>query len=97
MLDPAWYDKLQINMREARAGFLGIHVFKAGHTCRYFEVPLSATALPEFFEILHDLSVKAWGSPDVLAAPCPNCGQEQRLHRRRYQGYQFCGFCGTAL
>jgi hypothetical protein len=92
--DPAWFNKIQINTREAGPGKLGIHVFKSGHACRYFALDEWAIRSPDFYKTLHELAESAWNTPDPLGSPCPNCGNDQHAWTRRYQGKTFCGFCG---
>lgn len=97
IFDQSWFDKIQLNMREAGAGKVGIHVWKSGQSCRYLEADISALTKPDFFLKLYERAKVAWQKPDPHAKPCPNCGQDQRQHRRRYEGRAFCGFCGVGL
>ena len=92
-----WWDKLQINMREGKPGTIGLHVFKGGMSCRYFEVPEAEFSKPTIWQHLRDLSDVAWKGSDGLDDPCPHCSFPMRMWARRYEGYQFCGNCGTPL
>jgi hypothetical protein len=94
MFDQSWFDKLQINMREEGLGVLAIHVFKAGHACRYLSVKIEEIEKPGFFQMIHERMLTAWKVPDPLGPPCPQCGNDQHMHTRRYEGKTFCSFCG---
>jgi hypothetical protein len=97
LFDPHWWAKLQINMKEGRPGMIGVHAFRAGHTCRYFEVPIPEFLEPTIWQHLHDLSEAAWAKPEDPGPCCLTCGMDLRNWERRYEGRKFCGFCGASL
>jgi hypothetical protein len=95
MWDKNLIHKIQINFQEAGADAIGIHAFVKGHSCRYFEIPLHWADEPGFFSAVYERLKLVWKLPDELEANCPTCGHPLRLFERRYQGFRFCGYCGT--
>jgi hypothetical protein len=98
MLDKKWFDRLQINFREGRDNEIAIHAFTAGVACVYFTIPLEWANLPDFWERLHrraDEEWKAHAHEQRGKFTCPVCQSDMRTWKRRYQGFEFCGFCGA--
>ena len=90
------FDKITFNNREEE-GAVGVHILKAGLTCRYFKMPLEEMDAPDFWDKVMERAHMEWASVDVLADPCPTCGLPQRMWKRRYEGHSFCGFCSFSL
>ncbi len=94
--DRRWFDKISFNTREEKGG-VGVHILKAGKNCRYFRIDLTDMDAPDFWDRVMAQAREVWATDDPEHDPCPTCGSEIRLWKRRYQSRSFCGFCGTPL
>ena len=92
-----WFERLQINMQQAPDGFVGIHAWKKGETCSYFEVPLEWVYLPDFWARVHEKALEAWKKavPIHGTPKCPICGRNHLPFHLRYKGKMFCRWCGS--
>jgi hypothetical protein len=96
MIDPDWWDQLQVNFYQAPDGFIAIHAFKKFKGCAYFEVPEEWIENNNFFERVYEKSVEMWNNmPVVTTRPCPVCNRTVSSFRFRYKGKYFCLNCGS--
>jgi hypothetical protein len=95
-LQKDWFERFQINFNEAPDGFLGIHAWKKGVACRYFEVPLEWADSDDFWGLLYERALAEWETEEfVFSLSCPICGRNCNLFHLRYKGKMFCRWCGS--
>jgi hypothetical protein len=91
-----WFDRIQLNFKQAPEGFIGVHAFKLDKYCEYFEVPLDWLEYDEFFGMVYERTKELWdGEHKHLQIICPICGHTFLPFHFRYKGCMFCRWCGS--
>ena len=97
--DQSWFDRVKFDMREAGSGKVGVHVWKVGHICKFFTLPVGKFVSANLWEQLHELAIKAWAQENdiIIQDVCPTCGHLIKDCQRMYEGNRFCVNCGHML
>ena len=95
-LQKDWFERFQINFNEAPEGFLGIHAWRKGTECKYFEVPLEWTDSEDFWGLVRERAHEEWKYPEYGSILfCPACQRNCNVFHLRYKGKMFCRWCGS--
>lgn len=98
IFDPEWFDQLQVNWAQAPDGMLGIHAYKKGRGCVYFEVGDDILEQQDMFLILYGISLGMWDKlKNEQPDKCPVCHRQFQMFEFRYKGHIFCRRCGSWL
>jgi hypothetical protein len=91
-----WFERFQINFNEAPDGFLGIHAWKKGVLCKYFEIPLEWANQDDFWGMVYRKVLLEWEDAEATTRiACPVCGRYCMEFHLRYKGRTFCRWCGS--
>jgi ribosomal protein L37AE/L43A len=97
-LQKNWFERLQINFNQAPEGYIGIHAWKAGTFCVYFEVPQEWADSEDFWGLVYERARKEWAigrKGKYVSICCPVCKRTFWPFKQRYKGVMFCNWCGS--